>query len=115
MSGITRDRDNCHFGHALWLVCAGGWQYLLMAATFCLAGTGLYVWARTESHLPIFTRNELAVFAGVVSTPVGAVVLMATGELSVLCARTHPAGRAWISGLGSVHEFHVMDDGRLPR
>ncbi|TPG33545.1 arginine-ornithine antiporter [Mycolicibacterium hodleri] len=70
--------------YAVWLVYAGGWQYLLIAAMFYLAGTGLYVWARKESHLPVFTRNELAVFAVVVLTSVVAVVLIATGELSVL-------------------------------
>lgn len=71
-------------GYAVWLVYAGGWQYLLVAALFYLAGTALYLWARRESHLPVFTKPEVAVFAGVVVTSVVAVVLMATGNLSVL-------------------------------
>jgi arginine:ornithine antiporter/lysine permease len=70
--------------YAVWLVYAGGWEYLLIAAVFYLAGTGLYLWARRESRLPAFTKPELAVVAVVALTSVVAVVLMATGNLSVL-------------------------------
>lgn len=87
-SGHGRTRDLVigvvALGYAVWLVYAGGWQYLLVAAVFYLIGTGLYLWARRESHLPVFTRPELAVFSGVVLTSVLAVVLMTAGNLSVL-------------------------------
>jgi arginine:ornithine antiporter/lysine permease len=72
------------FGYAVWLVYAGGWQYLLVAAMFYLAGTALYLWARRESHLPAFTKPELVAVAVVALTSVLATVLMATGNLSVL-------------------------------
>jgi len=65
-------------------VYAGGWQYLLVAAVFYLVGTALYLWARKESRLTAFTRPELVVFVVVALTSVLAVVLMTTGNLSVL-------------------------------
>lgn len=71
-------------GYAVWLVYAGGWQYLLVAAMFYLAGTALYLWARRESRLPAFTTAEWVVVAVVALTSVLAAVLMATGNLSVL-------------------------------
>jgi arginine:ornithine antiporter/lysine permease len=71
-------------GYAVWLVYAGGWQYLLVAAMFYLIGTSLYLWARRESRLPAFTKPELVVVAAVALTSVLAVALMATGNLSVL-------------------------------
>ena len=71
-------------GYAVWLVYAGGWQYVLMAAVFYLVGTALYVWARKESKLPVFTRAELAVVAVVAATAVLAIALLATGHLAVL-------------------------------
>jgi arginine:ornithine antiporter / lysine permease len=71
-------------GYAVWLVYAGGWQYLLVATMFYLIGTSLYLWARRESRLPAFTKPELVVVAAVALTSVLAVALMATGNLSVL-------------------------------
>ena len=56
----------------------------LIAALFYLAGTALYIWARRESRLPAFTKPETVVVAVVALTSVAAVLLMATGNLSVL-------------------------------
>lgn len=70
--------------YAGWLVYAGGWQYLLIAALFYLVGTVLYVWARREDKATVFTKPELAVFAVVTVTSIVAVALMATGNLAVL-------------------------------
>ncbi|MGB2922369.1 MAG: arginine-ornithine antiporter [Mycobacterium sp.] len=87
-SGGGRTRDLLigvvALGYAVWLVYAGGWQYLLVAAMFYLAGTALYLWARRESRLPAFSKPEFAVVAVVALTSVLAAVLMATGNLSVL-------------------------------
>ena len=87
-SGRGRVRDlvigMVALGYAVWLVYAGGWQYLLVAAMFYLIGTALYLWARRESRLPAFTKPELVVVAVVALTSVAAVALMATGNLSVL-------------------------------
>ncbi len=70
--------------YAVWLVYAGGWEYLLIAALFYLAGTALYLWARRESELQIFTKAELVVFTVVALTSVVSVALMVTGNLAVL-------------------------------
>src|SRR5215208_6582136 len=84
--GRTRDLVIWLIGlaHAVWLVYAGGLEYLLIAALFYLAGTGLYLWARKESGLPTFTKPEGAVVGVVALTSIVAVVLIATGNLSVL-------------------------------
>ena len=71
-------------GYAVWLVYAGGWQYLLTAALFYLAGTALYLWARRESRLPAFMMPEWVAVAVVALASVAAVALIATGNLSVL-------------------------------
>src|SRR5690242_760295 len=87
-SGRGRTRDLVigvvALGYAVWLVYAGGWQYLLIAALFYLAGTALYLWARRESHLAFFTRYELLAVAVVALASVAAVAMIATGNLSVL-------------------------------
>ena len=61
-NGTGRTRDLLiglvGLGYAVWLVYAGGWQYLLIAALFYLVGTVFFVWARRESTLPVFTGAE---------------------------------------------------------
>ncbi|WP_081809492.1 arginine-ornithine antiporter [Mycobacterium sp. URHB0044] len=87
-SGHGRTRDALvglvGLAYAIWLVYAGGLEYLLIAAVFYLAGTTLYLWARRENRLPAFTKPEWAVFAVITAASVVAVALMATGNLSVL-------------------------------
>lgn len=87
-SGRGRARDLVigvvALGYAVWLLYAGGWQYLLVAAMFYIGGTALYLWARKESHLPAFTRPEWVVVAVVALTSIAAAALMFTGDLSVL-------------------------------
>jgi arginine:ornithine antiporter/lysine permease len=84
--GRTRDLTIGLVGlvYAGWLVYAGGWQYLLIAALFYLVGTAFYVWARRESRLPVFTPPEWAAVAVVALTSVVAVAMLATGNLSVI-------------------------------
>ncbi len=69
--------------YAVWLVYAGGWQYVLVAALFYLVGTAVFIWARKESKLPVFTKPELAAVAVVVVTSVVALVGMNAGWLAV--------------------------------
>jgi len=87
-SGHGRTRDLIigviALGYAVWLVYAGGWQYLLIAAVFYLVGTAAYIWARKESRLPTFTKGELVVVGVVAVTSVVAVAMLATGNLAVL-------------------------------
>lgn len=70
--------------YAVWLLYAGGWQYLLIAALFYLVGTAAYVWARKESKLPIFTKAELAIVGVLAVISVVAIAMLATGNLVVL-------------------------------
>ncbi|GFG50314.1 arginine-ornithine antiporter [Mycolicibacterium agri] len=70
--------------YAVWLLYAGGWQYILVAAVFYLLGSALYLWARKESRLPAFTKGELVVVGVVAVTAVVAIALLATGRLAVL-------------------------------
>ncbi len=87
-NGAGRSRDlaigSVGLVYACWLVYAGGLQYLLVAALFYLVGTGFYVWARRESRLPVFTAPERVAVGVVTLTSVVAVLMLATGNLSVL-------------------------------
>jgi arginine:ornithine antiporter/lysine permease len=60
--------------YAVWLVYAGGLQYVLIAALFYLAGTALFVWARRQARQKVF-RGVEPVLVGVVA--VGAAVAVA--------------------------------------
>jgi arginine:ornithine antiporter/lysine permease len=86
-NGQGRTRDLVIGGialiYAVWLVFAGGWEYLLTAAIFYLIGSALFVWARKEKNLRLFTTAEWVIFAIVVVTFVLAVSLMASGTLKV--------------------------------
>jgi arginine:ornithine antiporter / lysine permease len=68
--GAGRSRDlfvgALALAYAVWLVYAGGWQYILVAALFYLVGTAFYVWARKESRQLVFTSIE-KVLVGVVA------------------------------------------------
>ena len=69
--------------YAVWLVYAGGWQYVLIAGLFYLVGTALFVWARRESGQRVFARRELGVVVVVVGLAVAAVVGLAQGFVTV--------------------------------
>ena len=69
--------------YAVWLVYAGGWQYVLVAGLFYLVGTALFVWARREGHRPLFTQVEKALVGLVSVAAVLAVVGLAQGWVSV--------------------------------
>ncbi|MDO4887309.1 MAG: arginine-ornithine antiporter [Actinomycetaceae bacterium] len=60
--------------YGVWLLYAGGLQYLLVGALVYFVGTAMYVWARVESRKRVFTTAEVvlcAVFA------IGAVIAVA--------------------------------------
>ena len=54
----------------MWLVYAGGWEYVLVAGLFYLVGTAFFVWARKESKQVVFTAIE-KVLVGVVALALG--------------------------------------------
>jgi arginine:ornithine antiporter/lysine permease len=69
--------------YAVWLVYAGGWQYVLVAGLFYLLGTGLFVWARRESGEQVFTKTETGLVLVVTGLAVAAVVGLAQGFVTV--------------------------------
>ncbi len=69
--------------YAIWLVYAGGLQFLLAGALFYLIGSVLFVWARRERKLPIFTPVEWAIFGVVAVAGFWAVISILNGNLSV--------------------------------
>ena len=60
-----------------------GWEYVLVAGLFYLVGTALFVWARRENHLPVFTAVEKVLVAVVTATSVLAVIGLFQGFVSV--------------------------------
>ena len=86
-AGTGRARDLAIGGvalaYAVWLVYAGGTDYLFIAALFYLAGTGLFLWARNQAGHTLLTSVE-RVLVGLVSvTSVVAVLGLAQGWITV--------------------------------
>lgn len=69
--------------YAIWLVYAGGVEYLLTGALFYFIGTILFVWARREKKLPVFTSTEWVLFGVVALAAVWAVWSIYNGDLQV--------------------------------
>jgi arginine:ornithine antiporter/lysine permease len=70
-------------GYAVWLVYAGGWEYVLVAGLFYLAGTAFYVWARKESRQVVFTAFEKVLVGVVVALSVAAVIGFVQGFVTI--------------------------------
>jgi arginine:ornithine antiporter/lysine permease len=83
--GRTRDLlvGATALAYAVWLVYAGGWEYVLVAGLFYLVGTALFVWARKESKQVIFTAVEKVLVGVVVALSVAAVIGFAQGFVTV--------------------------------
>jgi arginine:ornithine antiporter/lysine permease len=85
--GTGRRRDVAIGGlalaYAVWLVYAGGWQYVLVAGLFYLLGTALFVRARRETGQQAFTRREVGPVLVVVGLAVTAVVGLVQGFVTV--------------------------------
>jgi arginine:ornithine antiporter / lysine permease len=69
--------------YAIWLVYAGGLQYLLTAALLYFLGTALFVWARREKRLRTFTTTEWIVFGVIAVAAVIGAYEIATGAIDV--------------------------------
>ena len=67
----------------MWLVYAGGWQYVLVAALFYLVGTAFFVWARKEGRQVVFTSVEKVLVGLVAIGSVAAVIGFIQGFVSV--------------------------------
>ncbi len=69
--------------YAIWLVYAGGLEYLLTAALLYLIGTLLFIWARREKHLPLFTTAEWIIFGVVAVAGLYGLYEIVTGAINV--------------------------------
>lgn len=69
--------------YAIWLVYAGGLEFLLTGAVAYFLGSFLFVWARREKGLPIFTRGEWIVFAIVAAAAGIGVYQIVNGTIDV--------------------------------
>lgn len=72
--------------YAIWLVYAGGLEYLLTAALLYLIGTALFVWARREKNLQLFTEAEWIIFGVVALAGVIGLIMISNGSISVFTA-----------------------------
>lgn len=86
--GRGRGRDlaigTVALAYAVWLVYAGGWEYVLVAGLFYLLGTALFVWARREDGRPVFAgATEKWLVALVALLSVVAVVGLVRGFVEV--------------------------------
>ena len=69
--------------YAIWLVYAGGLEYLLTGAVAYFLGTILFVWARKEKGLRIFTTAEWVIFGCVAAAAAFGIYGIATGDIQV--------------------------------
>ena len=69
--------------YAVWLVYAGGWEYVLVAGLFYMVGTALFVWARKEGGKALFTGAEKILVGVVAAVSVVAVIGLVQGFVSV--------------------------------
>ena len=69
--------------YAVWLVYAGGWEYVLVAGLFYMVGTALFVWARKEGGKALFTGTEKILVGVVAAVSVVAVIGLVQGFVSV--------------------------------
>lgn len=86
--GPGRGRDlaigTVALAYAVWLVYAGGWEYVLVAGLFYLVGTALFAWARREEGRPVFAgATEKWLVAVVALLSVVAVVGLFRGFVEV--------------------------------
>lgn len=85
--GAARTRDMLiglvALAYAVWLVYAGGTDYVFVAALFYLAGTGLFVWARKQSGRALLTSVERVLVGIVSATAVVAVIGLVQGWITV--------------------------------
>ena len=83
--GRTRDLVIGGVGliYAIWLVYAGGLEYLLTGAVAYFVGSVLFVWARREKALQVFNKPEWIVFAIVALAAVFGFYGIVTGDIQV--------------------------------
>ena len=69
--------------YALFMIYAGGMKFLLLSAVLYAPGTALYLQARREQKLPLFTRIEWLVFIAALIGCIIGIFGLATGEIVI--------------------------------
>ena len=69
--------------YAVWLVYAGGTDYLFVAALFYLAGTTLFLWARAQAGRTLLAASEKLMVGLVSVVSVVAVLGLVQGWITV--------------------------------
>jgi arginine:ornithine antiporter / lysine permease len=69
--------------YALFMIYAGGMKFLLLSAVLYAPGTALYLQARREQKLPLFTPIEWLVFIAALLGCIIGIFGLATGEIVI--------------------------------
>lgn len=69
--------------YTLFMILAGGLKFLLLSAVLYAPGTILYIWARREQKLQVFTPVEWVIFALAVIGCAFAIYGLATGAITI--------------------------------
>lgn len=87
MRPFNRSRDFvlalCATVFSLFLVAAGGFRVVLISAIFYSLGTALYIWARREDGLRVFTRGELLLFGAILLGALFAIQSLLSGQVPI--------------------------------
>jgi arginine:ornithine antiporter/lysine permease len=65
------------------MIVAGGSKFLLLSALLCAPGTILFVMARCERRVPVFTLREGIVFDGIAVAALVGINGLVSGAISI--------------------------------
>jgi arginine:ornithine antiporter/lysine permease len=69
--------------YTAWLLFAAGTKYLLLSGLLYAPGTILFLLARREQHLKVFSRREWMTFAAATLAGIFAIYGIASGSISI--------------------------------
>ena len=69
--------------YAVWLIYAAGLDYLIVSIVFLSLGIPVYIWARKERGLSLFTKREAVAAVILALVAVVAIILVASGKMSL--------------------------------
>ncbi|MGO4394490.1 basic amino acid/polyamine antiporter [Variovorax sp. M-6] len=69
--------------YTIFMIYAGGMKFILLSAVLYAPGTLLYIWARREQKLTVFTAVEWAIFIVAIIGAVVGIYGLATGSITI--------------------------------
>jgi arginine:ornithine antiporter/lysine permease len=69
--------------YTIFMIIAGGLKFVLLSCILFAPGSILYIMARREQNLQMFTKPELVVFVAVVLGAVIGIYALATGAIAI--------------------------------